>query len=107
MIGKGVDLFDGNGFAGLRRVIDVSGDGPNNQGAVVTEARDAAIAKGITINGLPLLLGRSSSRFDIEKLDEYYRDCVVGGVGAFVIPVRSPDQFSRRDPAEDHPRDRR
>jgi hypothetical protein len=86
-------MFPDNGFEGVRRVIDMSGDGPNNAGVAVTEARDRAVAAGVTINGLPLMLKRSSSRFDIEKLDEYYVDCVIGGVGAFVEPVRSVDQF--------------
>src|SRR5436309_28362 len=49
-------LFDANPFRGLRRVIDISGDGPNNNGAPVTGARDAALQKGITINGLPIML---------------------------------------------------
>jgi hypothetical protein len=93
VISRGAALFEDNGFKGLRKVIDVSGDGPNNAGVIVTEARDAAVAAGITINGLPLLLKRTSSRFDIEKLDEYYADCVIGGVGAFVEPVRSVEQF--------------
>ena len=47
--------FDENGFQGLRRVIDISGDGPNNQGRTVTDARDEALAAGIVINGLPLM----------------------------------------------------
>ena len=51
-------LFDGNGYAGDRRVIDVSGDGPNNRGRPVTAARDAAVAQGIVINGLPILNDR-------------------------------------------------
>jgi hypothetical protein len=47
-------LFDENPFKGTRRVIDISGDGPNNNGESVTIARDAALAKGITINGPPI-----------------------------------------------------
>ncbi len=90
---RGAEHFDNNAFRGMRRVIDVSGDGPNNAGGDVREARDETIAKGITINGLPLQLKRASSRFDIEKLDEYYADCVIGGIGAFMEPVRSLDQF--------------
>lgn len=93
VIEVGTGLFIGNGFQGQRRVIDVSGDGPNNAGSIVTDARDIAVAAGITINGLPLMLKRSSSRFDIEKLDEYYTDCVIGGIGAFVEPVRTLEQF--------------
>jgi Protein of unknown function (DUF1194) len=78
----------------LRQVIDVSGDGANNQGRPVAQARDEAVAKGITINGLPLLLKRQSSSWDVENLDEHYRDCVIGGSGAFLIPVRERAQFA-------------
>jgi hypothetical protein len=86
-------LFDTSGVRGLRRVIDVSGDGPNNAGPPVTDIRDRLIAKGITINGLPIVLKRPSSFFDLENLDQYYNDCVIGGSGAFVIPIREPDEF--------------
>lgn len=92
-----VPMFDDNGFEGLRRVIDVSGDGPNNQGRPVTAARDAAAERGITINGLPLMtsgegdpMGRWGS---IANLDRYYADCVIGGPGAFMIPVNAWSQF--------------
>ena len=88
-------LFDGNGFRGLRRVIDISGDGVNNQGDLVTTVRDEAVAKGIVINGLPLMLKRpTSSRWDVAELDVYYEDCVIGGAGAFVLPVREREQFA-------------
>jgi hypothetical protein len=87
-------LFEGSGFRGLRRVIDVSGDGVNNQGDVVTIVRDEVLERGITINGLPILLKRPSpATMDIEDLDIYYEDCVIGGPGAFVIPIRERDQF--------------
>ncbi|RIY01839.1 DUF1194 domain-containing protein [Aureimonas flava] len=89
-------LFDGNGFEGLRRVIDVSGDGPNNQGRPVTEARDAATARGITINGLPLMTEGGDARGgwgSIADLDRYYSDCVIGGPGAFMVPVNDWVQF--------------
>jgi len=87
-------LFEGSGYSGLRRVIDVSGDGVNNQGAPVTILRDEALERGITINGLPILLKRpSAATMDIEDLDVYYEDCVIGGPGAFVIPIRERDQF--------------
>ncbi|WP_227270272.1 DUF1194 domain-containing protein [Roseobacter weihaiensis] len=87
--------FEDNGFTGLRRVIDVSGDGPNNQGAPVTEARDAALAQGITINGLPLMTVDLLSEFwGIPDLDVYYETCVIGGPGAFVVPVLEWDQFA-------------
>lgn len=92
-----VPMFDGNGFKGLRRVIDVSGDGPNNQGRMVTEARDAAARRGITINGLPLMTSGSAEGYaswgSIPNLDRYYATCVIGGPGAFMIPVNDWAQF--------------
>lgn len=93
-IDSSMKLFEGNGLHGMRRVIDVSGDGTNNSGRPVTEARDEAIRQGVTINGLPLLLRPSSWGFnDITNLDEYYEDCVIGGVGAFSIPIKDRSQF--------------
>jgi hypothetical protein len=89
-----VGLFRESGVDALRRVIDISGDGPNNTGRIVTLARDEAVAKGITINGLPFMLKRPSGRGEIEDLDLYYRDCVIGGVGAFIVPVRERHQFA-------------
>jgi hypothetical protein len=87
-------LFDGSGFRGIRRVIDVSGDGVNNNGPLVTVARDEVLAKGITINGLPIVLKRpNASTMDIAQLDVYFEDCVIGGPGAFVIPIRERNQF--------------
>ena len=79
----------------MRRVIDISGDGANNQGRSVTAARDDAVAKGFTINGLPLLLKRRvASSYDVENLDEHYRDCVIGGSGSFMLPVQDRSQFA-------------
>ncbi|NGO50136.1 DUF1194 domain-containing protein [Allomesorhizobium camelthorni] len=90
----GGDLFAESGFQGMKRVIDISGDGPNNQGSPVTGARDALIAQGITINGLPLMTnGGLASAYDVENLDLYYQDCVIGGPGAFMIPVNDWSQF--------------
>src|SRR5215469_12300638 len=87
-------LFEQSGFRGGRRVIDVSGDGVNNQGDVVTIVRDAVLERGITINGLPILLKPPSpAMMDIENLEIYYEDCVIGGPGAFVLPIRQRDQF--------------
>jgi hypothetical protein len=106
-------LFADSGFRGLRRVIDVSGDGVNNQGDPVAIIRDEVLERGVTINGLPILLKRPSlATMDIENLDVYYEDCVMGGPGSFVIPIRERDQFreatrtklvqeiARREPAE-------
>ena len=89
-----VGLLAGSGLAPTRQVIDVSGDGPNNQGRGVTAARDEAVAKGITINGLPIML-KAPGPWDIEDLDLYYRDCVIGGVGHFMEPVRDREQFKQ------------
>jgi hypothetical protein len=87
-------LFEGNGYQGIRRIIDVSGDGTNNQGPLVTLVRDDVVALGITINGLPLMLKRPNpATMDIDNLDVYYEDCVIGGPAAFVIPVRERSQF--------------
>ncbi len=77
-----------------RRVIDISGDGINNHGRSISQAREEALAQGVSINGLPLLLKRSTSYWDGDNLDEYYRDCVIGGPGAFMIPVRERHQFA-------------
>jgi hypothetical protein len=87
-----VRLHEESGVEAQRRVIDVSGDGPNNQGRMVVPARDEAVAKGITINGLPIML-RRPGYLDIPELDVYYRECVIGGQGAFMVPVRARDQF--------------
>ena len=87
-------LFDENPYRGLRRVIDISGDGPNNNGAPVTGARDAALEKGITINGLPIMVKEPSySTMDIDNLDFYYEDCVIGGPGSFVVTIKDRDKF--------------
>ena len=89
-----VPLFDDDPYRGLRRVIDISGDGPNNSGAPVTIARDAALAKGIVINGLPIMVKEPSySTMDIENLDFYYEDCVIGGPGSFVVAIKDRDKF--------------
>jgi Protein of unknown function (DUF1194) len=90
-----IRLFDDNGYQGGRQVIDISGDGPNNQGIGVEIARDEAVSKGITINGLPLLLKPGTSSFEPAKLhlEDYYEDCVIGGTGAFTIVVRGRSEF--------------
>jgi hypothetical protein len=87
-------LFDNSGYRGLRRVIDVSGDGTNNDGPLVVPTRDDVLAAGITINGLPIMLKRANiGSLDIELLDVYYEDCVIGGAGAFVVPIREREKF--------------
>jgi hypothetical protein len=87
-------LFDNSGYRGLRRVIDVSGDGANNAGPLVAPTRDDVVAAGITINGLPIMLNRPNLGYmDVAELDVYYEDCVIGGPGAFVVPIRDRSQF--------------
>jgi Protein of unknown function (DUF1194) len=87
-------LFDQDPYHGLRRVIDISGDGPNNDGSPVTGARDEALSKGIVINGLPIMVKEPSySTMDIDNLDWYYEDCVIGGPGSFVVPIKDRERF--------------
>ena len=87
-------LFDENPHRGIRRVIDISGDGPNNNGSPVTVARDAAVEKGVIINGLPIMVKEPSySTMDIGNLDFYYEDCVIGGPGSFVVTIKERDKF--------------
>jgi hypothetical protein len=87
-------LFDRSGYRGIRRVIDVSGDGANNNGPLLTPVRDEIVANGITINGLPIMLKPVvGGGMDIDDLDIYYEDCVIGGPGAFVIPIKARDKF--------------
>lgn len=87
-------LFNGNGLNGARQIIDISGDGPNNNGRIVTAARADSIARGITINGLPLVGIRDYiGPADIKDLDVYYEDCVIGGADSFMIPIRDPKSF--------------
>jgi hypothetical protein len=90
----GIGLIGQSEAEPLRRVVDVSGDGPNDSGRPVVLARDEAVAKGITINGLPIMLKRPSGQGDMEHLDLYYRDCVIGGAEAFMIPVRERQDFT-------------
>lgn len=79
-------LLIGSGFMATRRVIDISGDGSNNDGRPVTEARDAAVAAGVTINGLPIT--------EVEPgLEQYYRDNVIGGPDAFVVVAKDTGSF--------------
>ncbi|CAN5270600.1 DUF1194 domain-containing protein [soil metagenome] len=81
---------------GVRQTIDVSGDGPNNMGGPVVPARDQILEQGITINGLPIMLkqqGNLYDTFNIDDLDVYYEDCVIGGPGAFMISVDDMQRF--------------
>lgn len=81
-------------FEATRRVIDVSGDGVNNSGPPAELARDRAVAEGIVINGLPILNDRPTfGRPPPMPLDQYFRDSVVGGPGAFVIAAEDFETF--------------
>ena len=86
-IDHAMTLFSQGSFKGNRRVIDVSGDGANNRGRPAANARDEAVAQGVSINGLPILV--------LEPfLDEYYWANVVGGPNAFVVAVESDEGFA-------------
>ena len=89
--------FDGNGFHGRRRIIDISGDGPNNRGPYVIHARDRAVADGIVINGLPIINDRPGPYGfpTLPHLDLYYEDCVIGGPGSFVVVADGLKDFAR------------
>ncbi|TDH61347.1 DUF1194 domain-containing protein [Dankookia rubra] len=81
-------------FDATRRVIDVSGDGVNNSGGPVELARDRLVAEGVTINGLPIVNDRPTfGRMPPIPLDEYYRDSVIGGAGAFVVVAEDFQSF--------------
>jgi len=96
-IAAGQAAFRRSPYQGRRRVIDVSGDGANNGGALVTVARDLALADGITINGLPIINDKLSryGRPQIPNLDYYYIDCVIGGPGAFIIVANGFEDYAR------------
>ncbi|MBU8536858.1 DUF1194 domain-containing protein [Falsiroseomonas tokyonensis] len=83
-------------FEPTRKVIDVSGDGVNNSGPPAEEARDRAVAEGITINGLPILNDRPTfGRRPPIPLDIYFRESVIGGPGAFMIAAEDFDDFGQ------------
>lgn len=87
------DLFASSPYKGTRRVVDISGDGPNNNGRPVTQARDELVARGVVINGLPIMMKLGGTVFDIRDLDLYYEDCVTGGPESFVINIRSLEEM--------------
>ncbi len=84
----------GGGFEGIRRVIDISGDGPNNSGRPAHLARNEAVAQGIVINGLPILNDRPNfGRPPEVGLDAYYENEVIGGAGSFSIAAEDFQAF--------------
>jgi hypothetical protein len=90
-------LIEANNLDGTERVIDVSGDGPNNTGRPVAEVRDEIIARGITINGLPILTGEYGGGdwgAYYGEIDKYYAGCVIGGRRSFALPARGFEDFA-------------
>ncbi|MEI2296611.1 DUF1194 domain-containing protein [Ensifer sp. MJa1] len=87
-------LFDLSPFEPGRRVIDISGDGPNNSGVPAPVARNSTVARGIVIDGLPIMPRTQADTAFIPDLDVYYRECVIGGEGAFLIKVTDASQFA-------------
>lgn len=90
-IAQGATMLVSNQYRGMRQVIDVSGDGPNNSGSPVVPVRDKAVEAGVVINGLALMLRSSGAP---GGLDKYYSDCVAGGPGSFVLPVHKIEDFA-------------
>lgn len=97
-----VEQLERGGPAAVRRVIDISGDGTSNTGWPVTDARDEAMAKGITINGLAIINEKTGVKGGFfyahthppGGLPKYYRDNVIGGPGAFVLQVVNFNTFA-------------
>jgi hypothetical protein len=87
-IDKAVSMFEGNGYDSARRVIDISGDGRNNNGRDPVTARQEAVARGVIINGLPIAGGEPG-------LEEYYQNTVIGGPGAFLVVAHGFDDFGQ------------
>jgi hypothetical protein len=89
------DMFKSLPYKVERRVVDVSGDGPNNNGPPVTRLRNELIEDGIVINGLPFMVRPSGpgNRFDLQNLDLYYEECVIGGTGSFSIPIYKREEI--------------
>src|SRR6266478_9074950 len=89
-------LLETSGYIATKRVIDVSGDGPNNEGHLVDKTRDKIVAKGIIINGLPIMT--PADQFDVyylPELDKYYAGCVIGGPGAFIQVAHGFEDLER------------
>ncbi len=106
-IGAAIDFaaaqLETGGLVAARRIIDVSGDGTNNTGSAVTVARDEAVAKGITINGLAIINEKVGDRpgsflyvhtHPPGGLPNYYRENVIGGPGAFMLHIVNFDTFA-------------
>lgn len=96
-LAMGAEMIESNAFEGTRRVIDVSGDGPNNWERRVDLVRDEIVAKRIVINGLPIMneADRFNQRYYLPDLDRYFEGCVIGGPGAFIVAARDFNDFAR------------
>jgi hypothetical protein len=91
---QGAHLIESNDIDGWRRVIDFSGDSAGNwSGPPIEEARDAVVAKGITINGLPILRPDDPGRAQ-GGLERIYEERIIGGLGAFVVTAGDRDSFA-------------
>ena len=93
------DQFAKSGLRSPRRVIDVSGDGPNNAGALLDPIRQVLLAEGVTINGLPIAMPRIGgadgfAMYDPSNLQTYFERCVIGGPDAFAIGVTETAMFA-------------
>ena len=97
IIDQSMTYLEENEYRGTRRVIDISGDGENNNGDPIMGARDRDVAAGVTINGLPIINGRigPNGMAPPVDLDGYYRDCLIGGPGAFLVVARGFSDFAR------------
>ncbi len=91
----GVSLFARNTVEGDRKVIDISGDGLNNSGRHINDSRQEALAQGVTINGLPIINSRLGPGVPPPAdLDAYYKECVIGGPGAFIVVAEGFEKFA-------------
>src|SRR5688572_25120084 len=93
----GARLIETNRLEGTRKTIDISGDGPNNRGIAVIDARDDIVARGITINGLPIITyeyGVGDWGMYYLEIDKYYANCVIGGRGSFSLPAKGFADFA-------------
>ena len=92
-----LNLFERNPFKSERRVIDISGDGRNNNGPPVEQMRAEAVKRNITINGLPIVNDRDRqfSGLPPDDIENYYRKNVIGGPNAFIVVAKSFDDFER------------
>ncbi len=89
-------LFEGNGYEGRRRIIDISSNGHNNLGRLVDVARDDAVVAGITINGLPIVMDRpgGSEWPRMPEFGWYFEDCIIGGQSSFSLVARGRNAFA-------------